>query len=558
MDILNVKSGNEWVGIPAIQGPQGAKGDKGDPGAKGETGQDGFSPTVDVQNIENGHKITITDATGSHTFDVINGTSGVALGETSSTAYRGDHGKIAYDHATDANRLTTATASGLYKIAVTDEGHIATVSAVTKGDITALGIPGEQPDISVKVDKDALDNAGITARTYTPLFNGEFTVTTAQPSGAPCAAGVAPVTGRAYKENLYRVTVNGTVYILPVQLNYDHDGNVKVFEYIGNLLVASGGINPGIVEKNYNVPFVITFDMNSRNEVILFTRTAGTYTVLIERINETKKALPNSLIWETEQPPLLVKHNSGSTFDSFAIGVNMLTKANGVNRGSLVAGFGNYSGGDFNYLIGVGNEVGGKDPYYNFVFGENNVVDETRESVLLGISNYIEGTADGSTGNVAIGQGIHVSPNVRYSSSIGVALRNVGTSTFIAGGCNVEDPTVFPSWTANTSYVVGNLVNKDGFGFSCKTANSDATFDENKWDYVGRTSEQAFIVGSGFSTDARSNAFVLNWNGDGHFDGDVYVGSVNGVGGSKLISMADVASIQETQSIIDEYEVTSA
>ena len=34
--------------------------------------------------------------------------SSLALGETSSTAYRGDRGATAYSHATDSSRLTTA------------------------------------------------------------------------------------------------------------------------------------------------------------------------------------------------------------------------------------------------------------------------------------------------------------------------------------------------------------------------------------------------------------------------------------------------------------------
>lgn len=67
----------------------------------------------------------------------------LALGETSSTAYRGDRGATAYSHATDASRLTTAQESGLYKVAVTDEGHVAGASPVQKSDITALGIPSQ-------------------------------------------------------------------------------------------------------------------------------------------------------------------------------------------------------------------------------------------------------------------------------------------------------------------------------------------------------------------------------------------------------------------------------
>lgn len=75
----------------------------------------------------------------------------LALGTTSSTAYRGDYGNTAYTHATDSSRLTTATSSGLYKVAATAQGHIASLTAVTKADITALGIPGTDTNTDTKV-----------------------------------------------------------------------------------------------------------------------------------------------------------------------------------------------------------------------------------------------------------------------------------------------------------------------------------------------------------------------------------------------------------------------
>lgn len=61
--------------------------------------------------------------------------SPLALGETSSTAYRGDRGKYAYDHASDSGRLTTATNLGMYKISSTAEGHIASLSPITTQDL---------------------------------------------------------------------------------------------------------------------------------------------------------------------------------------------------------------------------------------------------------------------------------------------------------------------------------------------------------------------------------------------------------------------------------------
>ena len=62
----------------------------------------------------------------------------LALGETDSTAYRGDRGKIAYDHATDANKISSAVASGMYKVAGTADGHIASLTAMTGSDIEGL------------------------------------------------------------------------------------------------------------------------------------------------------------------------------------------------------------------------------------------------------------------------------------------------------------------------------------------------------------------------------------------------------------------------------------
>ena len=73
----------------------------------------------------------------------------LALGETSSTAYRGDRGKTAYDHSQDTGRITTAVSSGLYKFSATAQGHISGTTEVQKSDITALGIPAQDTTYGV-------------------------------------------------------------------------------------------------------------------------------------------------------------------------------------------------------------------------------------------------------------------------------------------------------------------------------------------------------------------------------------------------------------------------
>ncbi len=72
--------------------------------------------------------------------DLVEIGGGVALGETSSTAYRGDRGKVAYDHA---QAKGSAFASGLYKITTNAQGHVTAAAAVAKADITGLGIPAQ-------------------------------------------------------------------------------------------------------------------------------------------------------------------------------------------------------------------------------------------------------------------------------------------------------------------------------------------------------------------------------------------------------------------------------
>ena len=78
----------------------------------------------------------------------------IALGETSSTAYRGDRGKVAYDHASAKG---SAFSSGLYKITTNAEGHVTAATAVAKSDITALGIPASNTNTTYTLTQDSSD-----------------------------------------------------------------------------------------------------------------------------------------------------------------------------------------------------------------------------------------------------------------------------------------------------------------------------------------------------------------------------------------------------------------
>lgn len=71
---VTIKNGSK--GSTGSKGDKGDKGDAGEPGkdgSNGKDGSDGFSPSVAVEEIDGGHRITITDKDGGKTFDVMDG-----------------------------------------------------------------------------------------------------------------------------------------------------------------------------------------------------------------------------------------------------------------------------------------------------------------------------------------------------------------------------------------------------------------------------------------------------------------------------------------------------
>ncbi len=87
------------TGAPGPQGPQGQKGDTGqqgpagpqgetgEQGPQGATGADGFSPSITVTDITGGHRVTVTDAGGAKSFDVMDGAAGSGTGDMLASVY---------------------------------------------------------------------------------------------------------------------------------------------------------------------------------------------------------------------------------------------------------------------------------------------------------------------------------------------------------------------------------------------------------------------------------------------------------------------------------------
>jgi len=111
--------------------------------------------------------------------------SDLSLGETSSTAYRGDYGAAAYAHG--VTNKGSAFTSGLYKITTNSEGHVTAATAVEKSDITGLGIPGSDTTYEMDGTYDASTNKVATVSTVTSAVSGLYT----KPAGGIPASDLA-------------------------------------------------------------------------------------------------------------------------------------------------------------------------------------------------------------------------------------------------------------------------------------------------------------------------------------------------------------------------------
>ena len=115
----------------------------------------------------------------------------LALGETNSTAYRGDRGKIAYDHA---QAKGYAYNNGLYKIGTNSEGHVNSATAVEKSDITALGIPAQDTTYESKAAAENGTDVSLVTTGEKYAWNSKYNKPASGIPATDLADGVIPDT----------------------------------------------------------------------------------------------------------------------------------------------------------------------------------------------------------------------------------------------------------------------------------------------------------------------------------------------------------------------------
>ena len=224
----------------------------------------------------------------------------------------------------------------------------------------------------------------------------------------------------------------------------------------------------------------------------------------------------------------------------------------------------NTTAGGASLAFGVDAEASG---YYSVALGLNTTASsqgafaEGKNTVAHYIA-HAEGENTQALGQWAHSQGVGTVAKGAASFAGGDHTIANGHASFVTGRYNAADSyDNWPTWTANTSYEVGDKVKRNmmvqneptDVGYHCTVANSDATFDIDHWELDGYHMNYVEIVGNGKQYEdpethqmvrAGSNAYALEWDGTAHYAGNVYVGAnSDSTGGVKVATVNEIPTL---------------
>ena len=176
---------------------------------------------------------------------------------------------------------------------------------------------------------------------------------------------------------------------------------------------------------------------------------------------------------------------------------------------------------------------------------------EGQQTWASGAMSHAEGFQTTASGSMSHTEGWLTTSYGNMSHAEGEGTVAAGHNSHVQGSYNVADSySNWPAWTANTAYSVGDKVKRTASntvsGYVCKTAHtSGSTFSTAKWNSAPHMN-YVEIVGNGTADNARSNARILDWDGNERLRGDVYVGcNADSTGGTKLEPLPTVTSSDE-------------
>lgn len=151
---FTMSDGNTFT-TTSVRGPEG------DPGNPGDPGDDGFSPVVTVTTITGGHRVSITDANGTQTFDVMDGEGGTTItvdSALSSTSENPVQNKV-IKSALDAKGTYSKPSGGIPKTDLANAVQTSLGKADSAYQKPSGGIPKTDLASAVQSSLDLADSA---------------------------------------------------------------------------------------------------------------------------------------------------------------------------------------------------------------------------------------------------------------------------------------------------------------------------------------------------------------------------------------------------------------
>lgn len=283
--------------------PAGATGPEGRQGQQGQQGEPGVSPVVSVSDITGGHRVTITDAEGTHTFDVLDGGKGDP-GQTGPTGPAGYSPTVTVTDITDGHRVTITDQQGQHPFDVMNGEDSAVLSVNGKTGPVVLDGNDINVNNSAQTPETVEDALGRVNRALNDLGGSIAPVETTATATAAHAVGELFVLDETLMVALSAIAIGDTIttegnspnaavttlsskLIKDVQVN----GTSIVQSGVANVPVAGAGILGAVKVDGYGLT------ITGANHAYPFTlQTVSASDDQIKRQNNYNNVLPAAKI----------------------------------------------------------------------------------------------------------------------------------------------------------------------------------------------------------------------------------------------------------------------
>ena len=299
-DATGAKSVDVMDGAP---GKDGAAGKDGKNGSDGTPGKNGVSPTVKVEEIAGGHRVTVTDATGAKSVDVMDGAPGKdgAAGKDGKNGSDGTPGKngvsptVKVEEIAGGHRVTLTDASGAHAVDVLDgkpgKDGAAGKDAVVDATLTQDGQAADAKITGKKIGQLKEDISEKLNRTYEAIDAGKHLIVGADGIVAPAyssggasdveiAGGWAELQAIANAGNAAKYFAAGDLVAntwKDTAANKTYDSPLRINHFSDETLENNSIIHGMWLQAKWASPFGVQFSQHQAIQVFDDGLAAGTY-----------------------------------------------------------------------------------------------------------------------------------------------------------------------------------------------------------------------------------------------------------------------------------------